>query len=369
VARPGTLARGSTTTLTLTAEDAAGNPVGRATVYLKLTDAPDSHATIAITTPGCTAVPRHPDIHKCRTDKIGQITVDYKTSTSTPTGTDAIGATLQAITTTNPYPTWTWDTYTYKRGPSLDQLQWSPSPLAVAGSLAAGQVVNATVTATGKAGKPVGGAKVYLWFQRGSSRGDNATATCGSSQQSLPGYCTADSKGVINVTYTSTTRPKHILQPLRGGTDTLFAALDPGGTKLATDSYSYLAQPRSAVTEFLWSPSPVARPGTLAPGATTVLTLTADDATGNPVDRATVYLELTPAPGSAATIDITTPGCTIIKGHPGILKCQTDKIGQITVDYRTPPTTPVGTDAIGVSASNPATNRYPTWTWDTYKYG
>lgn len=108
----------------------------------------------------------------------------------------------------------------------------------------------------------------------------------------------------------------------------------------ALRSYSYLAPTGSHVTQLVWDPSPVAWPGTLAAGHTPTLTLTAQDTAGNPVAGAAVYLQLTPAPGSGATITITTPGCTSVLHHPALHKCTADHTGQITVDYKPPPAPP-----------------------------
>jgi pyrimidine deaminase RibD-like protein len=218
---------------------------------------------------------------------------------------------------------------------AIRRLVWSPSPLALAGSLRHGTTVHATVTALDTAGHKIGGAKVYLSFQPASSNRnlDNATATCGNGRP-LPRFCQADPAGQIQVTYTNSTGP-----PVPGS-DTLTAAADQYGTRQAQDSYTYPADTGAPVTTLTWDHSPIAPAGALHHQAVT-LTLATADAAGNPVPDAPITLTFTPPTGSDATIN--SPLCG---GTTTTLTCHTDRSGHITVTYTSSSTPATGSDAL-----------------------
>jgi hypothetical protein len=85
------------------------------------------------------------------------------------------------------------------------------------------------------------------------------------------------------------------------------------------------------ITQFVFSPSPMAPAASLSSGSTVAVTLTAKDATGAPVPNASVYLAISAAtsttPGSA-----TSQGFTLTSVHADTL-VTTDTNGQIAIAY------------------------------------
>ncbi len=108
----------------------------------------------------------------------------------------------------------------------------SPNPIAAAGSLAADQAVNLTVTAKNASGATVPNATLYLSFQAATGGG---TAEVGTTPLSTTTQAfTTNAAGQVTVTYTTpTTLPST-------GTDTITVSTGPGGTGVAsTDSYAF----------------------------------------------------------------------------------------------------------------------------------
>ncbi len=108
----------------------------------------------------------------------------------------------------------------------------SPNPVAAAGSLAADQAVNLTVTAKNASGAAVPNATVYLSFTAATGGG---TAEVGTTPLSTTTQAfTTNAAGEATVTYTAPTAPPAT------GTDTLTVSTGPGGTGVSsTDSYTF----------------------------------------------------------------------------------------------------------------------------------
>ena len=108
----------------------------------------------------------------------------------------------------------------------------SPNPVAAAGSLAADQAVNLTVTAKNASGAAVPNATVYLSFAAATGGG---TAEVGTTPLSTTTQAfTTNAAGQVTVTYTAPTAPPAT------GTDTLTVSTGPGGTGVSsTDSYTF----------------------------------------------------------------------------------------------------------------------------------
>ena len=108
----------------------------------------------------------------------------------------------------------------------------SPNPVAAAGSLAADQAVNLTVTAKNASGAAVPNATVYLSFTAATGGG---TAEVGTTPLSTTTQAfTTNAAGQVTVTYTAPTAPP------AAGTDTLTVSTGPGGTGVSsTDSYTF----------------------------------------------------------------------------------------------------------------------------------
>ncbi len=115
-----------------------------------------------------------------------------------------------------------------------DTVTWSPSPLAVSGSLAPGQSVAAAVYARDAGGTPLQGATVYL--SSTPAAGVGSAAVDGVDLTSTPQAFTTGAKGQVQVTYTS---PASLPN---GGTATLTAASAASNPSVsATDTYAFAA--------------------------------------------------------------------------------------------------------------------------------
>jgi hypothetical protein len=111
---------------------------------------------------------------------------------------------------------------------------------------------------------------------------------------------------VVSITYESA-------RAAASGSTVLTAALDRTGTEQAEDSYTYVVGSSAAVAQLVWSPTPIAAPGSLSPGQKVPLTLTTLTADGSPtVGKAITLCELGPgqltcgARGEPATRTVTT---------------------------------------------------------------
>jgi hypothetical protein len=106
--------------------------------------------------------------------------------------------------------------------------------------------------------------------------------------------------------------------------------------------------PAGQVAQMKLSPDPIAAPGSLAAGQSVSVTVTAEDADGDPVPGATVYLSFVPgAGGGSASV-----GGTPITGDPAAFTAGSD--GTVTVTYTAPATLP-SQGADGLMAANAAT--------------
>ena len=168
-------------------------------------------------------------------------------------------------------------------------------------------------------------------------------------------YCHANAKGQVLVTYQAASKAG-------AGSDTLTAALDPFGTGEATDQYTYATSSTAKITGLRWDPSPIAAAGTLAPGDKVTIHLAALAAGGAPVPSASVQIALTQAAGSDATVSA--KGCT--GNDTGLLRCQTDSTGHVTLTYTSARNLhPGGSDTLQATTSPSPGSATAT---DTYAY-
>jgi hypothetical protein len=108
-------------------------------------------------------------------------------------------------------------------------------------------------------------------------------------------------------------------------------------------------------TVYRFNPSPIAGPGTLTPGQSVPVTLTAKDGLNNPVQNATVYLSFKHASGGGSA---TANGKTLTSS---LQLFTTDSTGSLTITYTAPTPLPAsGTDVITAksetSGPSPETN-------------
>lgn len=163
----------------------------------------------------------------------------------------------------------------------------SPSPIAAAGSLPAGHVVNVTVSAESSTNTLVPGAVIYLAFSPTTGGGTAMVGTTALTTGLKPFTATT---GAITVAY----KTPAVLPT--GGKDILKAAnINLSPTITASAFYSY-----SLVTRYAMSPTPFAVAGSLAAGASVSATLTAFNAANAAVANVNVYLSFVPATGGGS---------------------------------------------------------------------
>jgi hypothetical protein len=219
----------------------------------------------------------------------------------------------------------------------------SPTPIAATGSLAASTTVDVTLQATNSL---VGcgfffspGCDVWLSFDPTSGGGQ---AYLGSSflpiyLTSTPTHYVTDNSGNIIIHY----KTPSILPA--GGTDTLTAQnAASGATVVATDTYTF----STAVSHWVFSPSPIAANGSLAGSAAVTVTLASQNASGGPVSYAGIDLSFEPAPGGGSA----SVGLIALSTTPQ--RFTTDANGDIAIAYHTPASLPAagGRDLIRASA-------------------
>ena len=252
---------------------------------------------------------------------------------------------------------------------SVTSYVFSPSPIAPAGRLGAGQSVTITLSAENSAGVGVAGATVYLSLSSvgGGSASGSAAVTpseCGgrTALEATPIACTTTSNGTIAISYQAA-------NPLpAGGTDSINSTNNPSSpTITAADRYVYSGP------SYVFSPSPAIAPagtlGTSPTGHTASVALTALD---DGLPASSVFMALTGAgplgSGEGSAEAYTTPStppataCPPPVGvTPVVLTSSASAIapnastGEVTVCYSPPTTAANVTDSVIAqnSASSP----------------
>jgi len=206
----------------------------------------------------------------------------------------------------------------------------APSPIAVAGSLAAGATVAVTLTAEDASSLAVPGATVFLAFKQAKTGGGSAlvgTTTLALKPQSF----VADTSGHIAISY-------HAHTPLVTNGEDVITAQNTASlpTIKATDHYIY-----NSVTKYAVHPRPIAPTATLGANATVVVTLTALNSSGVGVPSAVVYLLFIPATGGGSAM----VGTTALTGTAQPFTANSS--GVISITYKTPAVPPTsGVDTI-----------------------
>ncbi len=207
-------------------------------------------------------------------------------------------------------------------------------PIAPAGSLGPNQSVTFVLKVKNNGVADPGG-PVYLSYN--SPAADSTTvpgAQCsGVTQLSRsPVLCAANSAGQISLTYTAPAQPpaQDVVLFTAGNT-----ASNPSIS--AVDHYLY-------ATNYRFTTSPIAAPGSLAANATVAVTLSADNAADQGISNDTVYLSFVPTTGGGSAR--ITGGATLT-ATPTLF--QTDASGHLGLTYTTPATLPSsGADRIVV---------------------
>ncbi|MHB8467549.1 MAG: cell wall-binding repeat-containing protein, partial [Acidimicrobiales bacterium] len=300
---------------------------------------------------------------ECLTDSSGHISMTYTiASAPLPTGGRDV------LTVADQFSSVSSATDVYDLSP-IQQYGVSP-PIAAAASLGPHMLASATIQARNGDGTAAPGAPVYLKLIDAASGQDapangTASAGCGGtggSTQLSPsfGVCNADSNGNITVAYTAHDTDNFPTN----GTDAIVATdATTNPTVMVYDTYSY----GRASSSYGFTPDPVARPGSLAAGATAATTLTAKDANGTPVQGETEYLLFSGRGAAFATcpqfslVPVAVPTDTI---NP--LACATGSDGTIPISYTAPQKLPAaGTDSVTVwnKASAPTLTKSVTYSF------
>jgi hypothetical protein len=225
---------------------------------------------------------------------------------------------------------------------TVDRLVWSPSPVAAPGSLGKGGQATVTVTAVDAAGRPVqagpDGMLIFVSLQlaTGGTRRvplSDATASCGQISITPAGaFCPVPANAVARVQVSCTSSHN----PVFGNHDALLAAVDAFGSKQAEDRYSYPAHPYipgvTAVDHLQFSPDPIAPAGSLTPGATVPVTVTAYDPNDGPIPGVPLQLLLATLTGTSRADSPCGPIPTTGTGRT----CTTGPDGAIHITYHTP---------------------------------
>jgi hypothetical protein len=314
IAAPGALAAGATVSITVSAETATNSLVPGAVIYLSFTQALGGGAAfVGVTSLGKTPV--------AFTAASGTVTVTYDAPAVLPaTGRDTIKAgdakSLPTIVTI--------DSYDFAAPASY---LWSPDPVAVPASLAAGATASVTVTAEDASAVPIPSATVYLSFV--PSAGGGSAAVGLTALTGTPAAFVAGPTGQITITYTMP-----VALPLTG-TDTFSAQQTPTSARRTT-SYSY-----GTLVSLTFSPNPIAVAGSLTAGQGVTVTLQAKDGMGNPVSGQTLYLSFVPATNGGSAMF----GTKALSATP--IQVKTDSSGLILILYSASTTAlTTGTDTL-----------------------
>jgi hypothetical protein len=220
LAPPGSFLAGATASVTVTSLNSASAAVPGAVVYLSFVPATGGgSASVGVTL--LTSTPA-----AFISTAAGQIVVTYHAPAVLPAaGTDTLSATDASKNATITRT----DSYTFA-GPA--SYAFSPSPIAVVGTLTAGKTVTVKVTALDAGGNPVAGALVWVYFVPAAGGG---TASVGSKALSAtPAKFLTSTAGTLTVTYKASAAP-----PV-SGTDTITVEnFKTAPTVVGSDIYTY----------------------------------------------------------------------------------------------------------------------------------
>ncbi len=369
IAPAGTLAKGSTVSVTLTATDSSG-PVSGATVYLAFVAGHDSTTASAVVAGQCgaTSTSLNSTAKACTTDVSGTIVITYLLSATgnPPTGGHdklTAGATPTSVDASTFYYYGTVKSYAFQY-----------LPLADAGNLASGHPVTFTVTAKDGNGGTVAalpnGLAPNIWVEFKSTTSPATATLHQTSCTSTPGYSTTatsvpSSGGSITLCFQG---PTFVLPITEVDTVTVSDSDDTSPDVVAQDGYNAAAASALNVT-----PSPIASAGTLTSGGpAATVKYTVDGSSSNALQWACVTLSIQSQPGGGAPIGTAKVG-SITLANAG-KNFVTDANGQVTMDY-TAGTSPNGSDEVSAktyttnsSATGPCNTALTPSTNDYYNY-
>jgi len=221
IAPAGSLAANATKAVTLTAVDSTNTPVPGATVYLSFKHTITGGGSAMVGTTTLTLKPQ-----SFVADTSGHIAVTYHTPSTLPSnGEDVISAQNLASHATIRMS----DHYTFV---GVKRYSMKPHPIAATASLAGNASVVVTLTALNSSHAGVPGAVVYLSITQAAGGGSAAVGT--KVLTSTPVAFTANSSGVISITYRTPAAPP------KSGVDTIMAGSAPADSIVfASDTYTF----------------------------------------------------------------------------------------------------------------------------------
>ena len=312
--------------ITLTALDAADNPVPFTGVYLSfLQDIAQSSGggakEGASNGPALTGTPT-----SYSTDATGHIALFYTPGAKPGSGTTPAGG-QDVITAADKAssPTITAkDAYVY--GTAVDY-SVAPNPVATAGSLHANDIVPVTFhVAHDSDQSSAANTLVYILLNQASGGGSASAPQCSPSTiptSGSPAACTTDNSGNLLVDYQA---PSSL--PTSGMDQIVASDSQQSPFLTLSDPYSFVG--------FSFSPSPIAATGSLTSNQTQGVTLTIVRG-GAAVGGASVWLKFAPAPGSTASASV---GATTLTATPAMFTANGS--GVVTLTYTRAAAAPVG---------------------------
>ncbi|HJX67304.1 MAG TPA: hypothetical protein VJ258_01120 [Candidatus Limnocylindrales bacterium] len=231
----------------------------------------------------------------------------------------------------------------------VTQYVLSPAPIAAPASLAAGATVSITVSAETATNSLVPGAVIWLSFDPAVGGG---TASVGTTSIVVTPAAFTAASGTITVTYTAPAVLPASGQDVLEAADTKQAV-----TITAIDRYNF-----AVPATYVWSPDPIAAPGSLAAGATVPVTITAENASAVALPNATVYLSFVPSAGGGSAA----VGATALTGTPTAFVV--DPTGQLVVTYQAPVALPAtGVDTITAQQTPTGSTQTDSYSFGTLK--
>jgi hypothetical protein len=224
---------------------------------------------------------------------------------------------------------------------TLAKLVFAPAPIGTVSTVAAGTTVPVTVTAEDSANNHLPGLVIFLSFQQAPGGGTAFVGTTGLTGH--PQAFTTNTSGQVAITYS--TPPTY---PASNTTIDLIKAQNGPTRRTSTivsgDSFSY-----SPITSIAFTPTPIARQGTLGPSHSMTITLTVFGTGGARLANGHVDVMFIKATGGG-----TASAGSVSLGKTAI-QLTTDSSGQIFITYTTPAVLPasglvdrlVGSDAPG----------------------
>jgi hypothetical protein len=210
---------------------------------------------------------------------------------------------------------------------TVTQLIFTPAPVGTVNSVAAGSTVTVTLTAEDATNTPVPGVAVWVSFNQAPSGGTAFVGTTGLGSRVQP--FTTDGSGHVSISYSTPS----VYPTSNNSVDVIHAqngASRITSTTTADTSFSY-----SNIIALVFTPTPIARQGSLGPSHSVTVTLTVFGPGGTRLANAPVDLSFHQGKGGGSA----SVGATALGHNP--ISFMTNAAGQVIITYMTPSVLPV----------------------------